>query len=160
MARRGKMEMWETYSAWKDRLVDPEFRLWTYKKQGEEFGVSDQTISNWLKEVKSEDWDEILEKSRKNTAKAAAQVDSAMLKKALEGDVPAMKLWKESIEGWSPRTINDNINRNADLEGKTEAELRAEILKGVPKEELAAALKDKEIRVVEPGEAVNGDINK
>lgn len=117
---------------WSERLYDPEFRGKTYREQAEEIGVSPQTIGNWKKELTPAQFENILKISHERLAGPKLEIETALYKKAKGGDVQAIKLWKESIEGWSPKQINENFNKNEiDSLSKEEAIRRAkEIFSG------------------------------
>jgi len=152
MARRLEAEMSQLRAKWRERIFDPEFRSRSYGEQGSELGVSAQTISNWRNEINDKRWAEILEMSRQQIAKQGFDIDAALYKKAKEGDVPAIKLWKESMEGWSPKQINENLNRNSEIESLSDEELKARKLKALIDEvsegDLEKALAEKKAGVV------------
>lgn len=139
---------------WLKLMEDAEYRAKTYEEKAEIVGTTLNTIYRWERELPADQWDKWLEDSRKKYARQFLKVDAALLRRATE-DTASADLAYKRLEGWSPKTTNENLNRNADLEGKTDAELMADILKGVSKEQLEAALKEKELKVVEP-KAENG----
>lgn len=111
MARIPDAELAIKKQEWDRKILWPDFREKSFKEQGEEIGVSGQTISNWRKEISGERWQQILDMTRKEAAAPTLEVDDALLRKAKGGDVGAMKLWYE-IHGWSPRQINENVNKS------------------------------------------------
>ena len=146
---------------WNERIFDPAFRDLSYREQGLELGVAPSTIGEWRKEINPKRWAEILEMTRQESAVHSLSVDAALHKKAMTGDPQAIKLWYERIEGWSPRQVNENINKNVELEGLSEEELLAKSLEGVPAEVLARILSKKglgapSVAPDEPKKAENG----
>src|SRR3990167_4871062 len=109
MAGRQNAEISEIKRVWRERLFDPDFRDLSQEKQGQEYGVSAQTIGNWRREIEEPEWNNILKTSRERIAKQSFEVDSALYRKAKGGDVQAIKLWKESMEGGAPQAINENF---------------------------------------------------
>ena len=128
---------------WLEKQWDPEFFNSTYRDQAKVMGVSCQTIYAWVKAEKPAFWERIKNYFRENSHREMAKVDVTLLRKALSGDVAAIKLWKESIEGWSPKQINENFNRGGDLEGLTDEELLEKSLESIPAETLAKVLSKK-----------------
>lgn len=157
MSRRPVSEMAVIRAEWLRLMEDAEYRAKSGEERAEIAGVQVNTVYKWERELPVDQWDKWLEDSRKKYARHFLKVDAALLRRAQE-DTASADLAYKRLEGWSPKSEQTNINRNAELEGKTDAELRAEILKAIPKEELEAALKEKELKVVEPEKkAQNGE---
>jgi hypothetical protein len=152
MARREEAEMIQLRRKWRERILSPDFRALSYKEQGKELGVSDQTISNWRNEITPARWQEILDMTVNHSAEPTLSINDALRAKALSGDVPAIKLWHEIIRGWSSKQINENWNRNSDIENLSDEELKARKLKAlmdeVSEEELEKALAEKKAGIV------------
>ena len=53
-----------------------------------------------------------LAERRKNGARQSAKVDQALFKKATAGDVAAIKLWYQRIEGWSEKKQYEFPDKN------------------------------------------------
>ena len=155
MSRRPEREMAVIKAEWLRLMEDAEYRAKTYEERASIIGTTMNTLYNWERDLSTDQWDKWLADSRKKYARAFLKVDAGLLRRA-EEDTASAQLAYQRLEGWSPKQTNENLNRNADLEGKTDAELQQEVLKGVSKEALEKALKEKELRVVEPGEAKSG----
>lgn len=140
--RRSEAEMDQVRRKYREKIFQPEFREKSAKDQGLELGVSDQTIYNWKSEISPERWQQILDMTRKQSAKQTLDIDDGLYRKARAGDAVACKLWYE-IHGWSPRQINENLNKNAEMEGVNESELAAKIAEGLSPEALEAILAKK-----------------
>ena len=148
MPRRKKEDQPYTVEDYKRRLLEPEFRNLTLREQAGSFNVVESTVSRWRQGISDDEWDTLLQESRKKVARQSLYVDATLYKKALEGDSQDRKLYYEKLENWSPRLIQENINKNGDLGEKTDTELRAEALKSFTAEELARALEEKKAPVV------------
>ena len=53
-----------------------------------------------------------LAERRRNSAWQSAKVDEALFKKAIAGDVAAIKLWYQRIEGWSEKKQHEFTDKN------------------------------------------------
>lgn len=149
MPRRPDREMEAIKANWMELMTDAEYRSKPCAERAELVGTNENTIYRWEREITADQWDKWLQDSRKKYARHFLKVDAGLLRRAAE-DTASAQLAYQRLEGWSPKQTNENLNRNADLEGKTDEELRDEVLKNVPKEALEKALKEKELRVVEP----------
>ena len=143
MGRREIAEIDLLYRKWMDRLYDPGFRTSSFTEQSKEIGVSGPTISKWRREMSNEKWANILKISRQNVALPSFEIDGALYKAAMGGDVQAMKLWKEAMEGWSSKQ-NIELTRGKDQELTSEglfADIR-DILKTLNPEQKAMLAQD------------------
>lgn len=146
MARREEAEMNQVRDRYLDLLLQVEFRLLSFTDQAKELGVSSQTVANWRKAISPERWKEIQRMTDLQVPKQSIEINDALYLKAKSQDVPAIKLWKESREGWSPTQINKNLNKDADLEGLSTEELTEKALAGIPAEILERVLERKKVK--------------
>lgn len=79
----------------------------TQAQIAKDFGVSERTIYAWKKKV---DWDWVKEQRRKKYAPKILEVDAAMFKAAVAGDVSAAKVLYERFDGWVPTTAQKTIH--------------------------------------------------
>lgn len=160
MPRRKECEMNIIRNQWRELMEDTDFRGMSMEKQGEQLAVSGETVRRWMKEVDSEQWEAWLKKDNQFIAPKVLKVDDTLYRQALSGDVSAIKLWKESKQGWSPKQINENLNRNAELDDLSEEEMLERALDGVSVEAIARILTKKRAGPVEMGpepRAANGE---
>ncbi len=113
--KRTDAEMDIIWRKWKDKLYDFEFRDLSFKKQADILEVAPQTVSNWFKELSPANWENIKKIGGERIAPQTVKINDALYKKCLEGDVAAIKLWKESMENWVPRQ-DMGISRARDKE--------------------------------------------
>lgn len=133
MARRDIAEMDQIKRRWKERLFQPDFRDLSYADQGKELGVSGMTIGNWRREIHPARWQEILDMTRKESAGPTLEIDDALRRQALGGDVAAIKLWYE-IHGWSPKQNLEISRRDPELDEKGTMDLVRDVIKSIPVE--------------------------
>lgn len=153
---RSEAEMSEIRRVWKEKQYDQVFYDKSDLEQAKELGVSRVTIWNWKKAESPHFWEMVKAAYRQNSHQEIVKIDRAMFKAAQSGDVGAAKLVYERIEGWSPKQINENLNRSGDLKEKTDIELLKETLRGASPELLMEVLAEKRVpeapKVVEGGD--------
>lgn len=123
MARRPEAEIAAIKAEWMRRMEETEFRQLSGLEQGKQLGVADETIYRWARALTPEDWDAWLRKDNKFLAPKVLKVDDVLYKQAMSGDVQAIKLWKESKQGWSPTQINKNLNKSEETQGLSYEEM-------------------------------------
>lgn len=96
-------------------LLNPDCFDMKDKEIAKLLNVSAPTLSRWKKQV---DWSWVLQTRRDNAARDTAEIDQALAKRAKTGDVPAINLWYQRFDGWTPTTKNIQ-----ELMGKSDAEL-------------------------------------
>lgn len=103
--------------------------LLAYGKQeelAEEFKVTTRTIRSWKKRI---DWSKVRKEQQKRKDYNGSQVDDALTRKAIAGDVKAIELYKQTVEGWVPMsgqlktdgTDAELIARAAEIKSKLDA---------------------------------------
>ena len=159
MGQRNLTEIGLIKARYYELMADFEFRQLPMTKavaylKEEGMTVSYPTLHKWCAELKTLHAEEWLEAARKRTAPKSIQVDDALFMKAAKGDVEAIKTWYAKNENWSQKQVSEITNVNPEARGATDEELveqfRKDALKKASPEQLAAALKDKELKVVEP----------
>ena len=71
-------------------------------------GIKPVTLRKYLSSEEFADMEsEALDNRRKSISRLSASVDSALLKAAKDGDVQAIKLWYQKLEGWNEKTAID-----------------------------------------------------
>lgn len=134
MSKRPEHEMEALEEEWKKRMYREEFSEMSKGAQAKDLGVGIGTIYKWHEGQTKAWWDNRASSMRSMYAQHMPEIDSAVLKKAKTGDINAAELAYKRFEGWSPKQTNENINRNGDLEGKTDEEILLEMLRKAPKE--------------------------
>jgi hypothetical protein len=79
----------------------------TQKEFAKEIQVSEQTLCEWKKAPGFQE--ELLRRVREQTACKASDITGALEKKALSGDVAAIRLWLEFAYGWSRGTASREL---------------------------------------------------
>lgn len=155
MANRSEREMSELKFRWEQRMYNPEFNELSYPKQALEIGVGVATIGRWVSEASPAFWKNVAETIRNQYARFAPEIDIALIEQAKGGSLGHQQLYYQRFEGWSPKQTNENINKNADLDGMTLEEKKAEALKVFSLEELEKAIAAKKAPsvVVDPKES-------
>lgn len=137
MGNRSEVEMDAAYRKWRELLYRPEFRDMTRVDQGKAVGVSHPVIKRWYEEMKPETWANILKTTREVAAEQSLEIDLALFRKAKAGDVAAIKLWKESIEGWSPRqNVDITARAGGDITKAEQDDLLKSLLQGMTEEDI------------------------
>lgn len=154
MARMTKEQAWDKHSKFSEAMRNPEFRKMSRKEQAEFLEITPTTLYTWIADLKDDDWVEINKEIDKKTAKVEIEIKDALAERA-KVDTKSAEFWFELVKGWSRKNINENINKNADLDGMTLEEKKAEALKLYTPEELAKALAEKKApsQVVMPDKA-------
>lgn len=117
------------------RLEDSEFFRLSQARQAKEMGVSVETIKNWRGSI---DWKGNAAKYRERYWYFGPQVDMAVIRKAMKGDLRAAELYYQRFEGWMPRAgVEFSAGK---MDGKTNAELMVEYLNGLDAGERAKLL--------------------
>lgn len=151
MARRSEYEMGQLRDKWKELLWREEFYNATSSEQARQLGVTPQTVINWKNGMSDLFWEKYVKSFKEKLQPEIGAILMAMVKKAKGGDVAASTLVLQRVEGWSPKNTQENLNKNADLDGMTLEEKKREALKLYTPEELAKALAEKKA----PSEVVN-----
>lgn len=144
-----------------EKMGDPAFIILTDDEKGKIIGVTGMTMFRWRQQLTAEDWERISKLRDGMLVRETLEVDSAVINKAKAGDIEAAKLYYQKLTGWSPKQTNENINKNAELEGMSEEELLMKSLDGIPAEVLAKVLSKKglgapSVATEEPKKAENG----
>ena len=84
-----------------EALKDGEILDLTQEEIGAEFGVCSKTVRNWNLKI---NWAEIREEYKKRRSRDGTRIDRALARKAASGDVHAIELWKQSVDGWIPES--------------------------------------------------------
>lgn len=155
MARRTELEMEQLRERWKEMLWREEFYNATSSEQARQLGVTPQTVINWKNGMSDLFWEKYVKSFKEKLQPEFAGIMMAMIKKAKGGDVAASQFVFQRAEGWSPKNTQENLNKNADLDGMTLEEKKKEALKLYTPEELAKALEEKKApsQVVMPEKA-------
>jgi len=101
------------YQLFVELLCDPNEVERTNEQVAELIGISTTTIYRWKKRV---DWEYIKAERRKRFAARITQVDDAMFKKAIKGDVSAADLLYQRFDAWTPTTKNLTEHSVSDAE--------------------------------------------
>jgi hypothetical protein len=136
-------DMEELKWKWEQRMHSPEFNELTRKQQALEIGVAPETVSRWHEKASPAFWENVAKTIRNQYSRYIPEVDRALLRAADKGNVAAIELVYKRHEGWSPTQRNENINKNADLEGKTDEELQMELLRKADPALLRKVLEEK-----------------
>jgi len=124
MRERSKEEWREMKEKYLVRLEDEAFFRMTQGQQAREMGVSMETIKKWRATT---DWKERTGKYREKYWYFGPQVDMAVIRRALTGDMRAAELYYARFEGWVAKSgVELTVGK---LDGKTNAELMAEYLR-------------------------------
>lgn len=153
MARRTELEMEQLRERWKEMLWREEFYNATSSEQARQLGVTPQTVINWKNGMSDLFWEKYVKSFKEKLQPEFAGIMMAMIKKAKGGDVAASQFVFQRAEGWSPKSTNENINRSADFEGKTDEEIELEMLRKADPEKLKKVLAEKKA----PNDVVGGD---
>ena len=158
MAKRPEHEMELALEQWRKRMYHEDFSEMTDAEQAKEIGVAVGTIGKWHKTQTKAFWENRESTMRGMYAKHMPQIDLAVIKKAKLGDTNAAELSYKRFEGWSPKQTNENINRNAEFEGKSDEEIQLETLRKADPGLLKRVLGEKGAlgEVVEPTKVENG----
>lgn len=128
-------------------LLDVEGEKRTQAEVAAQFGVHLRTLYTWKKKV---DWEWIKEKRRARYAPKILEVDDAMFRAAVKGDVAAAKVLYERFDGWTPTTaqktvheldeslVDDELKRLMQLRGDTAAAI-ANTVDAIPGKTLEGA---------------------
>lgn len=143
MARRSDSDMEVLKQRWKELLWREEFFNGSLAEQAKELGVTPQTVSHWRSNASDAFWEKYVKSFKEKLQPEFAGIMMAMIKKAKGGDVAASQFVFQRAEGWSPKNTQENLNKNADLDGMTLEEKKKEALKLYTPEELAKALAEK-----------------
>ena len=139
--KRTEAEMGLVKRRWRELLYDVEFRELPFTKQGILLGVSPTTVSGWQAELNPSAWENIKKISIERVAPQSVKINDALYQKCLEGDVQAIKLWKESIEGWIPRQDTGILRaRDKELDAMANEDLLKVILRDVGPEKVKEML--------------------
>ena len=92
---------------WKDKLKDIEFFCKNTAKQAEELGIEQSTVWRWRDKMSLEEWNEIRDHYRGGYGRYAPIIDHALIKKAAKGDMKAVELFYQRMEGWSLKSGMD-----------------------------------------------------
>lgn len=149
-------EMYELKTRWEQRMHNPVFNEMKDSQQALEIGVDARLIKKWKAEASPAFWTNVAETIRNQYAEYAPEMDRALIREAQKGSLGHLELFYKRFEGWSPKQTNENINRNAEFEGKTDEELKAELVKGLSREELEKALLGKKAPTEVVGEKAVG----
>lgn len=80
----------------------------TQKEFAQEIQVVPQTLCEWKKDHEFQI--ELIRRIREQTTYKAPDIIMALEKKALSGDVRAIRLWLEFAFSWSSKNINTQVN--------------------------------------------------
>lgn len=86
--------------AYKDLLLDPGWLTESRESMARALGLSSKTLTRYDNEI---DWDWVRDERRKRFAASMLNVDSALLKKAESGHVPAIELAYKRFDGYVPK---------------------------------------------------------
>lgn len=117
------------YGVYVDAMITGEFDSKTQDEIAQLLAVSPRTIYEWKKKA---DWPAIKDARRKLYAHTILKIDSAMLKAAEAGDVPAAKIMYERFDGWIPMTAVKSLTDKTDEELKDLAREELKKLKDEP----------------------------
>lgn len=117
------------------KLEDDEFFRMSQGRQAAMMGVSVDTVKAWRQTI---DWKGNAAKYRERYWYFGPQVDMAVIRKAMKGDLRAAELYYQRFEGWMPRS-GVELSAGA-LDGKTNGELMVEYLSGMDAGERAKLL--------------------
>lgn len=141
--KRPDKEISEIKWTWEQRMHAPEFNEMSMSDQAKELGVNRVTIGKWYKESSPAFWKNVAETIRNQYTVYAPSIDKALIREAQGGSLGHQELFYKRFEGWSPTQRNENVNRNADLEGKSDEELQMEMLRKADPELLRKVLGEK-----------------
>lgn len=149
--KRTEAEMDLIWRDWKDKLYDYEFRDLSFIKQAAILDVSPATVTKWFKELSPANWENIKKVGGERIAPQTVKINDALYKKCLEGDVAAIKLWKESMEGWVPRQdMGLSRARDKELDAMDNEELVKIMVKDWPQDKKQKLLGDSSMGAGEP----------
>jgi hypothetical protein len=152
MARRSDLEMLQLRERWKELLWREEFYNGTPDEQGKILGVSGETIRNWRSGMSLEFWQKYVDSFKEKLQPEFAAIMMAQIREAKKGNVSSAEFVFKRAEGWSPKQTNENINRNPELEGLSDEDLKNLVVKDMSREELLKALEGKKA----PSDVVGG----
>lgn len=135
MAGMNSGEMGLKRAKYLELLKDHDFVKKSREDQAQEVGVDRTTLWAWKKEITPAEWEKIRDDGRRVYAEHAPSIDAALIKKCLKGSEKAIELFYMRYEGWSPKQIQENINKGG-ASVSTE-EVVETLLKAVPTERLA-----------------------
>lgn len=81
----------------KELMSDVTYLPKTWEEMQKELGVDRKTLYEWRKDTGL--MDALLKERRKRMVATAPRVDDALTQKALDGDIAAIRLWYERMEG-------------------------------------------------------------
>ncbi len=106
------------FNVYVDAMISGEFDSKTQGEIAQLLGVDPRTIWEWKKKA---DWPMIQAERRKLYSHQILKIDTAMIKAAEAGDVPAAKIVYERFDGWVPASLvinKDASNAELDDEAK------------------------------------------
>lgn len=105
-------------------LEDDDFFRMSQGRQASALGVSVDTVKAWRQTI---DWKGNAAKYRERYWYFGPQVDMAVIRKALKGDLRAAELYYQRFEGWVAKSgVELSVGK---MDGKTNAELMVEYLR-------------------------------
>ncbi len=153
MARRRADEMAEIHQRWMDLMYQWEFNEKSDIDQAKELGVASQTIANWKKDASPAFWKNVADTIATQHARFAPAIYASLVREAEKGSLGHQELFFKRMQGWSPKQTNENLNRNVELEGKTDEEILMEVMRKADPALLKKVLDEKKA----PNEVVGGE---
>lgn len=142
-------EIGMAHALFMELLKDPDFWCLTNERQAEELKISIPTLRAWKRKITKDEWARFRDQARQAFPKHAIEIDAALIAKAKKGDVKAIELFYQKYENWSIKQILETIHKNGDLVGLSDQDLMQKLLEGVPRSDLAKALKNKDEKTPE-----------